>query len=251
MIWAIIPHYGSDADLQACLDSIKRQTYKRIRAGVIDNNKKNRMFTGAINTGILGCLEAGASEWDVLWILNNDAIAERHCAAAALDCMFHVERCGIVGSKNVDPMNMDHIVWGGGAQFIPAGVHKQGQVSKGHLAVRTLETWITFSSAFVSFRLIREIGLLDGNLRHICSDSDYCLRAGWAGWKCCYEPSSMVSHAHRSSAAASSKTPTELDKIKAHDANIFRWKWELGWFSQPQCQLPPCPDGLELIWPSV
>lgn len=245
MIYCIIPHYGKPELVEAALASVRQQTVLRmgvsIRTHVVDNNppNPNRLFTSAVNEGLLAALtECGARPWDVAWVLNNDAVAEPECAAEALRCMFDSERCGIVGSRNVNPANVDQIVWGGSGRIFPAGRHKVGSVFRGDLAHRSHELWVTFASVFISFRLVQEIGVLDPNLAHICSDSDYCLRAAWNGWQSCYEPRSVVRHAHQSSAAPSGGIAARMDA----DQRLLRWKWMYGWFGLPRLHFPPMPE---------
>jgi GT2 family glycosyltransferase len=245
MIYCIIPHYGDNAQLEAAQKSVQAQTCLNlgltIRTQVIDNNppNPNRLFTGACNAGLLNAvMESGAKPWDVVWLLNNDAVADPECAAEALRCMFDTERCGIVASRNVDPANADHIVWGGSGRIFPAGQHKGGSVFRGDLAQRSFELWVTFASVFVSMRMIYEIGILDPNLAHICSDSDYCLRAAWNGWTSVYEPRSVVRHAHQSS----SKPPDMIRARMDADSRLLHWKWMYGWFGIPRLHFPPMPE---------
>lgn len=245
MIHCIIPHYGKPELLDAALKSVQQQTILRmgvsIRTHVVDNNppNPNRLFTGAVNEGLLSSMtDFGAKPWDVAWVLNNDAVAEPECAAEALRCMFDSERCGIVGSRNVDPNNCDHIVWGGSGHMFPTGRHKTGSAFRGDLSQRSHELWVTFSSVFISFRLIYEIGILDPNLAHICSDSDFCVRAAWNGWQSCYEPRSVVRHAHQSSATP----PGPIAARMGADNRILHWKWMYGWFGIPRLHFPPIPE---------
>ena len=250
MIYTIIPHYGNDAMLNNCIESVKRQSIAAripIRLCVINNNppNPNRLFTGAINEGLSEAMRScGIDDWDVFWVLNNDAIADEHCASAALKRMAAEERCGIIGCRNVHPCDPDQIVWGGSGAFIPAGVHKTGKISKGELAYPSDELWATFSSVFISAGVVREIGILDSRMKHICSDADYCIRARWAGWRVIHEPSSFVYHAHASSAKPSEAIAQQMDR----DSKLMQWKWKLGWFSLPNPSLPPEPDAIPRVF---
>jgi GT2 family glycosyltransferase len=212
----VIPHYGPDS----LIDRIKDypQWDELI---VIDNNKNNVYFTAAINDGIKQAAVKGA---DIIWLLNNDAIPDSLCSQHAIECFLQegIGKCGIVGSQNRLLSDRDHISWGGSLEAYPYGRHKSGLVSHADLQERTQEQWITFASAFINVSMIEEIGLLDENMKHIGSDSDYCYRARQAGWKCYHEPKSIIYH----DAGSSAHTPdTKLQLIKQADMEVWRNKW--------------------------
>ncbi len=234
-VWCVIPHYGDDALLAQCLDSLKRLDYpeelfNESRIIVINNNppNDNLLYTGSINKGIRkiqdAYCEAGRPRHCVVWLLNNDTMVDKNCIAAAVNCFQSEgwESTGIVGSKNVRMDNPDFISWGGSGQCMPYGKHKHGYVSKGDLSVRTEEEWATFACLFLNFELISEIGLLDKNMRHVCSDSDYCFRARAQGWKCFYEPDSIVQHVVN---ASHKSPPLDFNNIVQNDKQYFFRKW--------------------------
>lgn len=210
----VIPHYGPDE----LIDNIKANP-QWDELIVIDNNKDNVYFTAAINQGI-----EQAADADVIWLLNNDAMPETDCAANAMRCFQEegLSRCGIVGSQNRRADDNDHITWGGSHEAYPYGRHKNGKVSHSDHQERSQESWITFSSAFLNANLIRDIGYLDENMRHIGSDSDYCYRARQSGWKCYHEPNSIIYH----NPGSSHSTPdAKLQTIKQADMEVWRKKW--------------------------
>ncbi|MHB1938950.1 MAG: tetratricopeptide repeat protein [Acidobacteriaceae bacterium] len=234
-LWCVIPHYGSDTLLDRCVSSLRGVAYPEPLFGterivVVNNNPPNQnlLFTGAVNTGIAQILQQIRNQPTntryLVWVLNNDTIVEPDCVAAAVRCFREMgwNRAGLVGSRNVQMDQPDLIVWGGSYACFPAGRHKSGWVSKGDLDRRTEEEWISFSSVFLNGRMIEEIGVLDRNLRHIGSDSDYCLRARAQGWRCYYEPRSTIRHAVGTSNRNAS---LELRRIMQEDMRYFRGKW--------------------------
>jgi len=219
-VHVIIPHYGDDGLLEKCLEGVRKNRGDfEIIEHIINNNppNENRLFTKAINEGMR---EVGAD--DVAWLLNNDCIPDENCVTAALKCLNDEVKAGIVGCKNIALGDPDYIFWGGSYQCFPNGMHKTGRVSNGDLTERTQEKWATFSSVFISGELINEIGVLDENMRHIFSDSDYCFRANWAGFKCFYEPESVVLHAIGSSNRGASE---EIKAVMREDMQVFKLKW--------------------------
>lgn len=223
----VIPFYGDKRPLEACLKTVPHDRYMTT---VVDSNPpaKRKYFTEAVNTGIIDSLDG----WDgrsqlAIWVLNADTTVTQETIDAALRCFDEEgwDKCGIVGSKSLLSSNPDRIFFGGAERCYPGGKHKSGLVSNGDCNLRTEEEWLTFASVFINARMIREIGLLDKNLEHIYSDSDYCYRARYAGWKCFYEPKSIVLHEVGSSHHS---TDMVLNQVKARDAERFKRKWISG-----------------------
>ena len=72
--------------------------------------------------------------------------------------------------------------------------------------------------------MIREIGLLDPNMRFVCSDADYSFTARARGWRCIVVPNAFVQH---EPAGSQSLTPW-IDKLKLEDQLYFADKWLTG-----------------------
>lgn len=234
-VYCVIPHYGDDVLLQRCLDSIGKINYPKELFNtdhivVVNNNPPNTnlLFTAGVNAGIRKSLklrcEKRRTDHCLIWVLNNDTAVEPGCISAAVHCFMEMgwHQTGAVGSRNLLMGKPDVIAWGGSKECFPAGNHKTGQVSKGELNMRTEEEWITFASVFLNCDAIESIGLLDRNMRHICSDSDYCFRLRAQGWHCYYEPTSVVLHAVGSSNRNASM---ELLGIMRKDSEYFLNKW--------------------------
>ncbi len=234
-VYCVIPHYGEDQLLQHCLDSLGKIDYPTNLFNpdhivVINNNPPNTnlLFTAGVNAGIRKVLrqrlEKRRANHFLIWVLNNDTTVESASINAAARCFMEMgwDQTGAVGSCNLLMANPDVITWGGSKECFPAGNHKTGLKSKGDLDMRTEEEWLTFASVFLNIDAIESIGLLDRNMRHICSDSDYCFRLRAQGWHCYYEPSSVVLHAVGTSNRNASM---ELMSIMRKDAEYFQNKW--------------------------
>lgn len=218
----LIPFYGDREPLNACLASI-------LAAGaqsplVVDSNPPatRKYFTEAVNTGLRELL-AGGSE--VVWILNADTVVQEDTIRNAVRCFNEEKDCGLVGTRCVLMDDPDRIFWGGSHQCFPAGRHKSGSVSAGDLNKRTEEEWITFASVFIRREVFEEIGILDKTLQHVCSDSDFCFRARAAGWKCFYEPTSVIRHVVGSSHHTNDPL---LQQVIHRDMVRFKEKWISG-----------------------
>lgn len=232
----VIPSFNDEKPLLRCLESLQSLETAGLEFSrdniIIENSdppKKRRYFTEAINDGLVKARKLCKSPKSMIWLLNSDCVVDLFAATGAWKC-FNEEgwdKVGIVGSKCIKANNPDHIVFGGAMQCYPGGRHKSGLVSEGACNIRTEEEWLTFASVFINPALVDEIGLLDKNLEHICSDSDYCYRARYAGWKCFYEPTSIVKHEVGSSHHS---TDMVLNQVKSRDIERFKRKWITGLF---------------------
>lgn len=237
-IYCVIPHYGDDALLERCIAGLRAQSYPAELFGpdrliVVDNNPPhpNRLFTGGVNEGIREARRrrraSPVARECLIWLLNNDTVPLPPCIQGAVRCFLEEgwERAGLVGCRNLLMSDPDVIAWGGSLEAYPTGRHRSGRVSAGDLARRTEEEWLTFAAVFLNERTIDDIGLLDRNLRHIASDSDYCLRARAQGWRCYYEPTSEVRHELGSSSYSES---SPLHRVMWEDYQRFARKWVHG-----------------------
>jgi GT2 family glycosyltransferase len=222
----VIPFYGDPHPLDVCLKSLGPD----VSPVVINSNPphKRKYFTEAVNVGIRQAMSFRHDSTDyAIWVLNADTVVKPDTVANALK-VFDEEgwdKTGIVATQCLLARDQDIIVFGGAKQCYPNGAHKNGRVSAGDLRIRTEEDWVSFASVFINARLIRDIGLLDKTLEHVCSDSDYSLRARAAGWKLFYEPTSKVVHQVGSS---NHTTDAVLAQVMRRDKDRFKAKWLSG-----------------------
>jgi len=74
-------------------------------------------------------------------------------------------------------------------------------------------------------KMIKEVGLLDKNMRFIFSDSDYSFTARSRGWKVVTSVNSIVYHSSGQSGSAGSAF---IEQVKIEDAIYFTKKWLTG-----------------------
>jgi GT2 family glycosyltransferase len=219
-VGVIIPHYGTQEKLNKCLDAlVKVDGFDPQWLYTVDNNTNNRLFTVGVNHGLEQALKDGC---DYLWILNNDTQPEKDYIKASIRRFQANEKVGIVGGKNLVTEKPDRIFWGGSHQAFPTGVHKAGYVSRNSLAEATQESWATFSSVIIRRETMEECGLLDGSMKMIFSDSDYCFTVGLKGWQVWYEPEAVILH----DTGVSRKAPNQqIIDIFRQDKHRFYHKW--------------------------
>ena len=92
----------------------------------------------------------------------------------------------------------------------------------------TLQARIDYEDAagmLLRTAMVREIGLLDENMRFICSDSDYSFTARARGWKVLVAPAAFVQHAPAGTGGGASHA---LNKVMLQDQLYFAEKWLTG-----------------------
>jgi len=224
-----IVHYGDDALLENCLKSLEQKPSCCFSA-VFNCNEENIGFSAGNNRLIkdfLKCIDVpydnGGAEW--IWLLNNDTTVPQETLDKLKEILLKVpEDVGILGFQIRSMDDPDFIHHAGTFQSYPAGVHKTGSVRlKQHNKV-TYEKWVTFASVLVRREVFESIGLLDEQMFNYYSDSDFCFRARYSGWKIQYIPELVVLHKIGSS---QNPSPAQLNMIR-HDQLVFENKWMNG-----------------------
>jgi len=217
MVNVVIPHYGENAFLKTCLMSIDQSSLVD-NVEVIDNNENNIGFTAAVNKGI-------KKFWNSKYIaiVNNDTrCLDNNPFDGLVDFMEKHPEVGVASPKIVAMEHLDKIVHAGTIQAFPNGIHKNGLVSMNHFSEPTYEKWLSFCVVIIRVDAIKETGLLDEKMFLICSDSDYCYRLRYNGWKCAYCPDETWAHRMGESNSPTSKEST---LIQRRDAHRFFKKW--------------------------
>jgi GT2 family glycosyltransferase len=214
----VIPHYGDDKMLEACISSFENDESLNM-VHVIDNNKENRGFTAGVNEGIK---QAWGSQASFIAIVNNDTVAMSSPFYPMINLMLSDPMCAITGPKIVSEENPDRIIHAGGLQAFPNGIHKSGLVSLGQCNEVSREQWLSFVVVMIRKEALLRVGLLDEKMFLIGSDSDWCFRARYSGFNCAYVPESLWSHKGGESSGATSENSS---KIQRRDMYRFWKKW--------------------------
>lgn len=192
-----------------------------------DNNEDNIGFTLANNQLIKRAFsfvadeDASPAEW--IWLLNNDTQVPRETLLALDNVLSSVDnKVGLIGFQIRSMDDKDLIHHAGTGDCFPTGVHKSGSAKLNQFNKPTNEKWVTFASVLIRREVFEDIGMLDGNMKFIGSDSDFCFRARNAGWKIVYEPKMMIYHKIGQSAA---NPAPEVSRQMQQDMDYFQNKW--------------------------
>ena len=180
MVPVVIPAFKAEAKLAKCLQHLDRQTMPT-RAFVRDNSEDNIYFTAAVNEGLRACMDTKPT---YVVLLNQDMYLYENAVERLVSFMESHPQCGIAQPLQVHQDDQSFVICGGGLEAFPFGRHSHGSLSDFR---DSKISWCNGACMILRVNMIREIGLMDENLRFIGSDSDYCFTArarGWEVWRC-------------------------------------------------------------------
>jgi GT2 family glycosyltransferase len=207
----IIPNWNGRHHLQACLSSLRSQTFTDFESILVDNNSSDgsqefvvdnfpevRLIALDRNLGFTGGCNAGyeVANGSFIVLLNNDTEVDSEWLSALVDAFHRYPEAGILASKVMLFDRRDHFHSAGdwyGVDGIPGnrGVWQrdQGQYDQE-------EKVFSACGAAAAYRrsLIEEIGFLDDDFFFSCEDVDMGWRAHLAGWGVMYVPGAVVYH---------------------------------------------------------
>jgi GT2 family glycosyltransferase len=216
----VIPYFRAPEALEKCLAAIKEQESIVAQVFVRDNSDDNILFTCAVNEGLRQF--ALNSEIEYILVLNQDAYLRKKCLYWLLKTMQDFPKAGIVIPVAVDADNQ--VTSFAALQAYPWGNSRGGSLED--VPKEPYGTyWANGACMLLRVKMIREIGLLDENMRFICSDSDYSFTARSRGWDVMVSPSALVEHSLNSSAKAGNPS---IEEVKLADQLYFGQKWLSG-----------------------
>ena len=216
-ISVVVVNWNRRALLEACLQSLARQTNANFEVIVVDNgsadgspalvqkiaasypaplrliaNPGNRGFCAANNQGFR------ASRSELVALLNNDAEAEPGWLAALQAVIRTSDEVGMAASKILvweDPRRIDkagHVIY-------PDGQNRgrgAGQLDQGQFGRIEETLWPDGCAAMYRRAMLDEVGGFDEDFFAYADDAELGLRGRIAGWTCLYAPGAVVRH-HR------------------------------------------------------
>jgi len=218
-ILVIIPYYIDAGALRKCKTALRNSTFNEFDIFIRDNSEDNIYFTAAVNEGIRAGLTDATI--DTFLVLNQDCYLEPGTLEGLHAHLSHYPSCGIACPLQTDGLN--NVTWGGSLEAFPTGRHYAIPIDQYDGPFTTY--WANGACMLLRRSMVEEIGLLDKNLKFICSDSDYSFTARSRGWEVHVVPSARCEHTLGSSSRNSTR---EIDCIKLKDVIYFYEKWISG-----------------------
>jgi GT2 family glycosyltransferase len=207
----IIPNWNGERHMPACMDALRRQTYRSFETIVVDNASKdgslrllgekypevqvlalpeNRFFSGAVNAGV------AVARGEVIVLLNNDTEADPHWLHELKKALDEHPEAGLAASK-LRLFDRRSVIHSAGDFYRRDGVPGNRGVWEEDKGQYDQSIW-TFSAcaAASAYRrsMLEQIGLLDEDFYGYCEDVDLAFRAQLMGFRCLFVPAAVVYH---------------------------------------------------------
>lgn len=250
-VYIILLNYNNEHFTLDCLRSLEHVTYTNIVPVVVDNCSKqesvqairqaypdlkiieagdNLGFTGGNNLGIRYALEQNA---DYVMLLNNDTIVAPDMFDIMVDVMEKDPSIGVSGPM-IYFYDAPDTIWSiaGGINWKTGTTYMIGLYESDNGQYGTTPQtadFITGCALLVRREVWEKVGLLDDNFFIYYEETEWCVRAGRAGYKLVYIPEAMMWHKIPLEARASSAwayyymTRNRLLFLKKTRAGIAAW----------------------------
>jgi GT2 family glycosyltransferase len=245
----IILNFNRREDTLACLASLEKSTYTNFKNIVLDvsssdgsteairlafpkvqiiNIVDNQGYAGNNNVGIKEALTQGA---DWIFVLNEDTLLAPDCLAQLVEVGEINPKIGIVGPMvyhNDEP----NIIQSAGGLLGPywSSIHiAKDELDRGQFSEPHDVDWISGCGIMLRKSVIEQVGMLDERFFYYWEETEWCLRAGKAGWRIVHVPSAKLWHKgvqrdYRPSPNVTYfNTRNHLYMLKKHHAPILAW----------------------------
>jgi len=213
-VTVVVPTLAADETLDACLDSLDRQTFRDFEVIVVDNSARNavrtrpgiRVIANDRNVGFGAAFNQAfrQSSAPFLAVLNDDATVHPGWLAALLNAVEARPDVGMCASQ-VRLAGDDRLDSAGMLLCRDGSSKQRGHLESPESFQRRQEVLLpSGSAAFYRREMLDEIGLFDESFFLYCEDTDLGVRARWAAWECLYVPDAVVEHRYSHSAGQAS-----------------------------------------------
>ncbi len=214
MIYIIIPNYNGLEHLEACLESLRKQTYSDYIIAIVDNGstdrsvefikinypgvsiielKKNYGFAKAVNIGIKSAMDN--DEVTHIVLLNNDIECDHDFLSEMLNG-FKNDKIGSVACKMFNFYNRNVIDDTGNFVDIKDLPYIRGQGSDDHGQYDKDEFIFGACAGAATYKkeVFEIAGLFDEDYISYFEDIDYSFRLQYCGYKCFYNHKAICYH---------------------------------------------------------
>jgi len=213
-VHAVVLNHREAIDTLRCLDALGRVRYRPLTRLVVDNasgpgevawlrsagatvveSGGNLGYAGGNNVGIRLALDDGA---EAVWVVNPDAYPEPGSLRRLVRVLRRHPEVGIVGPRILEADSATpkvqsdggRLVWeaGGRSELIGRGT-TPGRGGELHLV-----DFVPGAAMLVRRQVFADVGLLPEEYFLYFEETDFCVRAGRAGWKVAVETGARVMH---------------------------------------------------------
>lgn len=228
----MIPTLAAGEPLEACLESLGRQTFREFETTVVDNSGQSRaqaagtarILRNAHNVGFGAAVNQAARGVDseFIAVINDDARAEAGWLEALVRCADRYPEAGMFASHiRLTPGRLDSagmlLCGDGSSKQRGHGLPPGGFLEAGEALLPS------GCAAMYRRKAFDEAGGFDPDFFLYCEDTDLGLQLRWAGWTCRYVPEAVVDHLYSRSAGRASPLKAylvERNRLRTVAANF-------------------------------
>ena len=244
----IILNWNGIEDTKACLNSLKKISYKNYDVVLLDNGsrykepeflqkefgsyidlfikkKENCGFSGGNNIAIRRAL---CQDYDYFLLLNNDTEVAPDFLDELVNFAEREKKTGIVGPKIYFHSDKNRIWFAGGKMHWWTSLNYhigEREMDKGQHDEPKKIDYTTGCTLLIKRKVIEQIGLLDEKFFAYQEDGDWCLRARKRGWQVWYVPTSKIWH--KISASAGKNSPFQVHLVTRNRIWLVRKNHDL------------------------
>jgi GT2 family glycosyltransferase len=214
LVVSVIIYSGRQENIMECLDSLHRASYSNHRIIVLDyilsdglsnvirdtysdvivvELSENLGYAGTNNVGIKLAMEHNA---DWILILNDDTVLDKACLSLLISNGERNSNIGIVGPLVYHFDEPDIIQSAGGIldQYWN-NIHIGGnEMDRGQFTKIQQVDWVSGCALLVRRAAVEQVGMLDPGYFLYWEETEWCLRAGRAGWRILNIPQARLWH---------------------------------------------------------
>jgi GT2 family glycosyltransferase len=211
---SVVLNFNRHQDTLECLTSLAQSSYKNHKTIVLDNAStdgsveavraafpnvqiieltENRGYAGNNNVGI-GAAVAQGAEW--IFVLNEDTVLAPDCLTHLVDVGRTSPKIGIVGPMVYHHDEPEVIQSAGGkiGRYWESLHLGQNRPDRGQFRGPHRVDWISGCGIMVRRAVIEELGAIDERYFYYWEETEWCLRAGRAGWHVVHVPQARLWH---------------------------------------------------------
>jgi GT2 family glycosyltransferase len=215
LVWAVVVNWNGLEVLEPCLSTLLASSYPNLRVLLVDNAStdgsaelarqsfpsvvlaeqgSNRGYAAGVNAGLKLALEEGA---DYVLLLNNDIEIDEGAVAALVEAAREHPKSAFVGPM-IYYADRPDVIWsaGGSVSFWTGNIRHIGLREKDAGQYGTLRRvdYVTACAVLASAKAVRAVGPMDEAYYMYNEDTDWCVRAGRAGYDVLVAPGAKIWH---------------------------------------------------------
>jgi GT2 family glycosyltransferase len=213
-VHAVVLNHREATDTLRCLDALGRVRYRPLTRLVVDNasgpgevawlrsagatvveSGGNLGYAGGNNVGLRLALDEGAA---AVWIVNPDAYPEPASLRRLVRVLRRHPEVGIVGPRILEADSATPKIQSDGGRLVWEAGGRSELIGRGTAPGRSgeirLVDFVPGAAMLVRRQVFADVGLLPEEYFLYFEETDFCVRAGRAGWKVAVETGARVAH---------------------------------------------------------